>query len=239
MTSCPLTVVMPAYNEERSVGEAVADVQRFVLDGVAGSKCIVVDDGSTDGTGPVIDALSKQDGRITVIHQANAGHGPAVMRGVEAAGGDYVLLVDSDQQIPLCAFSALWNAAQGCDGAFGKRKKRHDPLSRKILTTCVRFALLVLFGQWIYDANIPFKIFKKTIWDAYRRLIPENTLTPSLFFALYVRAHGCAIGTVIVPHNERQFGISTLRAWKLFRFSLRSLVQLFAFRKALGHEEAT
>src|SRR5215470_9236386 len=104
----PLSVVMPAYNEEASIAEAVREVGLEVLDMVPGSELIVVDDGSTDRTGAILDALSELDPRLCVIHQANCGHGSALMTGLERSDAEWVLLIDSDQQIPVGHFSAFW-----------------------------------------------------------------------------------------------------------------------------------
>src|SRR2546426_2192 len=111
----PLTVVMPAYNEEGAIEEAVAEIRQHVLDAVKGSDLVVVNDGSRDKTGDILDRLAKQDDRVRVVHQANGGHGRALRTGLDAARGEYIFLIDSDRQIPLDAFALVWQAAQGKD----------------------------------------------------------------------------------------------------------------------------
>ena len=96
-----LTVAMPVYNEEDVVALAVEDVQRDVLDVIAASELIVVNDGSTDRTGPLLDGMALRDPRIRVIHQENRGHGGALMAALATARGEFVFLVDADRQIML------------------------------------------------------------------------------------------------------------------------------------------
>ena len=75
-----LSVVMPAYNEEAAIADAVRDVQTHVFPVVPDAELIVVDDGSRDRTGALLDDLAAREPRLRVLHQANAGHGPALAR---------------------------------------------------------------------------------------------------------------------------------------------------------------
>jgi glycosyltransferase involved in cell wall biosynthesis len=106
--SLRLSVIMPVYNEEGAIVAAVDEVKQFVLAFVPESELVVVDDGSRDGTGPLLDAAASGDPRIRVIHQPNGGHGAALLAGLKAAQGEYVFLIDSDRQIPLDNFNAAW-----------------------------------------------------------------------------------------------------------------------------------
>src|SRR5262245_28407185 len=66
------------------------------------------------------------------------------------------------------------------------RSKRTDARIRLALTAVIRAALVPLFGVRLRDANVPFKVFRRSAWDEARRLIPADTLAPSLFLAVYV-----------------------------------------------------
>jgi glycosyltransferase involved in cell wall biosynthesis len=81
----PLSVVMPAYNEEDAIEQAVQDVQAHVLAVVPAAEFVVIDDGSRDRTPVLLDRSAARDGRVRVIHQANGGHGRALITGLEAA----------------------------------------------------------------------------------------------------------------------------------------------------------
>src|SRR2546430_12421410 len=142
MVDPSLTVVMPAYNEEDSIEAASNEVRTQVLDRVPRSSLLVVDDGSKDQTGEILDGIAARDSRITVLHQPNGGHGAAVIAGLNHATTDYVFLIDSDRQIPLDHFSDAWGLARdGKDGVFGVRRQRNDPRLRLILTAVVRRSL--------------------------------------------------------------------------------------------------
>jgi glycosyltransferase involved in cell wall biosynthesis len=229
-----LSVIMPAYNEGACIADAVQEVCQCVLDHVGDAELIVVNDGSKDDTGSILDHIAAQDCRVRVIHQANGGHGRALRTGLEAARGEYLFLIDSDRQIPLQAFAGLWEEAQHADGAFGIRVQRDDPRLRLILTRMIRRTVAVMFGAKIYDANIPFKVIRRQTWDEARPFIPKDTLAPSLFLAIFAVYTGCSLVFREVPHRERKTGVVSIRRWKLFKFCARALRQLIGFRWRLA-----
>ena len=110
---------MPVYNERASVHLSAADVQRHVLDRIAGSELVAIDDGSTDGSGRALDEIATADPRVRVVHQANSGHGGALMAGLSSARGDWVLLIDSDRQIALDSFATAWTLKQPSSPCIG------------------------------------------------------------------------------------------------------------------------
>jgi glycosyltransferase involved in cell wall biosynthesis len=229
----PLSVVMPAYNEEAAIDEAVGEVQRQVLDVIPGADLIVVDDGSRDRTGTILDAISAADPRVKVVHQPNGGHGAALRTGMERAVGQFLFLIDSDRQVPIEAFAGLWDAGRGRDGAFGVRVQRHDPALRLALTGLIRRVLRVLFGVSLRDPNVPFKVIRRSGWLDARGMIPEGTLAPSLFLAVFARSRGLDIVELEVPHRARATGVVSIRRWKLLKFCSRAFRQLLAFQKEL------
>lgn len=230
----PLSVVMPAYNEEGAIEAATSEVREFVLDRIPGSELVVVNDGSRDSTGAILDRISAADPRIRVVHQVNGGHGPALRTAIEAAHGDLLLFLDSDRQIPLTEVEPLRaQIEQGYDAAFGVRIQREDPTFRLWLTKVIRGALPLMFGVRITDANVPFKLIKRRLWEEARPLIPADTLAPSLFLAVFAAKRGFKIAYVPVSHRERQTGVVSIRRFKLIKFCARAFMQLLTFRGKL------
>jgi dolichol-phosphate mannosyltransferase len=230
-----LSVVMPVYNEQAAVHLSAADVQRHILDVVAGSELLAVDDGSTDASGRVLDEIAAADPRVRVIHQANRGHGGALMAGLALAQGE-VLLIDSDRQIALDSFATAWRYIQhGREGVFGVRRIRHDPQLRLYVMRLVRFAIRVLFSVRIFDANVPYKLLRRAIWTEASACIPPDTLAPSLFLAIFVRLKRYDIVEMDIEHRSRAGGVVSIRRLKLLKFLLRAFAQLMAFRRCVAH----
>ena len=225
-----LSVVMPAYNEEDGIRAAVDEVRRSVFACVPEAELIVVNDGSLDATGQVLDQLKSLEPRLRVVHQTNAGHGPAVYRGMNAARGDYVLLIDSDRQIPLADFERHWNEAQRHDALIGVRYPRSDRAVRRLISRAVPVAVFVLFGIWIRDANIPYRIVRRQAWLDARRVIPANAVTPVLLFTVFLRWGNYDVCERIVPHLPRATGQESVHHGRLARFCWRAFSELVAFR---------
>ena len=98
-----VSVVIPCYNAENTLPRAVESV----LDGAPdGLEVILVDDGSTDGTAALCDALAAKDRRIKALHRPNGGVSAARNAGIDAAGGEWLMFVDADDAL----LPGLWDA---------------------------------------------------------------------------------------------------------------------------------
>jgi len=86
------SIIIPVYNVEKYLRECVESAQKLRSQ----IQIILVDDGSTDGSGALCDALAAEDQRIKVIHQANGGLSAARNTGIRGSTGDYVMFLDSD-----------------------------------------------------------------------------------------------------------------------------------------------
>lgn len=91
-----IDAIVPAYNEEICITKTIEDL----LWNAYINRVIAVNDGSTDGTAAVLDALAKKHKYLTVVHQANTGKGGALMNGLNYVEAPYVLLTDADTEIP-------------------------------------------------------------------------------------------------------------------------------------------
>ena len=159
------------------------------------------------------------------------------MTGLSGASGEFVLLLDSDRQIPLDEFYRFWNAVQddGYECVFGVRRSRNDPLLRLWLTKLVRLSLKIIFGVNIFDANIPYKLLRRSVWGEAQELIPSGTLAPSLFLAVFAKKRGFMILEIDVPHKERETGEVSIRRLKLLKFCVTAFSQMWQFRQRLGN----
>lgn len=109
-TALPLiSVVVPVYNVKPYVAKCLDSILRQTYTNI---EIIVVDDGSTDGSELICDDYSNKDPRITVIHQRNTGLAAARNTGIDAAHGEYLGFVDSDDFIEPFMYEKLLNAAQ-------------------------------------------------------------------------------------------------------------------------------
>jgi glycosyltransferase involved in cell wall biosynthesis len=129
-----ISVVFPVYNESENLNALVARVHPVLDNATNGSfEVVFADDGSRDGSGKVLDALSDRDGRYKVIHfSRNFGHQAALQAGLDAASGSAVVLMDSDLQDPpelISRFIEKWR--EGYEVVYAIRKKRKESIWKR------------------------------------------------------------------------------------------------------------
>lgn len=230
-----LAVVMPTYNEEGCI-EKVCQSWLEILAPLKEVTLIVVNDGSRDKTGEILDNLSKKNDQLIVLHQPNQGHGASVLNGyreVVRRKATYVFQVDSDDQFEPLDFFSLWKRRKESSFILGFRKKRHDPLHRLIITQIVRFCILLFMGVWIKDANIPFRLIEGQYLEKILSLLPEKVFAPNLFLSVIAKRGGQPLLEIPVTHKIRKTGKISIVKWGLIKVCIRSARELFAFRKRI------
>ena len=112
MTNPSLSIVVPVYNTEKYLRRCMDSIMNQTLKEI---EIIIVDDGSKEECAAFCDELSKTDTRIKVVHKENGGLGFARNSGIEAATGEYIGFVDSDDYIEREMYEELYRAAKKND----------------------------------------------------------------------------------------------------------------------------
>ena len=143
-----LTIVVPALNEE----EKIADTIRGILPATR----VLVDDGSTDATGSIMDSFATEDSRIIVIHHPQRqGVGAAFETALKRAKFDFITLIPGDHAFQNEGIARMFKAAGAADVVVTYRDNQSDrSLNRSIQSHSLRFALNCLFGFWLSDYQI-------------------------------------------------------------------------------------
>ncbi len=108
MAAPKVSVIVPVYNTEKYLQQCIGSITSQTIREI---EIIIVDDGSREECAVLCDSLAKTDDRIRVIHKENAGPGFARNTGIEAANGEYIGFVDSDDYIKPDMYDVLYNAA--------------------------------------------------------------------------------------------------------------------------------
>lgn len=231
-----LSVIIPAYNEEENIVAALDDVLRDVAPTVPDLEIIVIDDGSKDRTPELAKQAAASDPRISVISQVNQGHGPALVSGLRAAKGEWILLIDSDRQIVFSHFPRHWAMRQSYDAVLGLRRPRHDPWHRLVISAAMRLLLRAKLGIRLGDAGAPYKLIRATLWQEASGLMRDPCWIPSILLAAYACQRGDTRMTeVAVEHRARTHGPSTLNLRKLARFCQEGVTDIDYFRDRSRH----
>jgi glycosyltransferase involved in cell wall biosynthesis len=224
---------MPVYNEEECI-QSVIESWLDVLQKIEPARLLIIDDGSKDKTGAVLDKLAQKHKRLTVIHQVNGGHGSAVYNGYMRALTDraeWIFQVDSDDQIPAKDFTLLWNRRDESPFILGRRFDRHDPIYRIILSRINRALIFLVFGVYLRDPNIPFRLMRGDFLSGlFKKFNLEGIFAPNVFLSILARKNGAPTLDIPIEHKIRESGTPSLKPLKLIKVCLRCIKELFLLR---------
>jgi glycosyltransferase involved in cell wall biosynthesis len=229
-----LVVVIPVYNEQDCIEEVLSSWGNF-LNGYlkdVSFKIVVVNDGSKDNTPKILDQISPRYSYLHILHQKNGGHGEAVLNGYTEAlkfEPDYVFQVDSDNQFLPQDFPLLWEKRSQSDFILGYRKKRYDEFNRLVITRIVRVVIFSLYGVWITDSNIPYRLIKGSYLKLLINSLPFRPFAPNIFLSVQARKDGNDLMFIPVTHKERETGQVSIIKWKLLKVCFRSASELLSF----------
>jgi glycosyltransferase involved in cell wall biosynthesis len=222
---------MPAYNEAAAI-ESVCS-EWLALAAARGFLLMVIDDGSRDATGVLLDELARGHGALRVTHQPNQGHGAAVLRGYRQAieaGASWVFQVDSDGQFTPADFDALWAERVHGPCVLGYRRDRDDPWLRKALSGVNRALTGLLFGVRLRDPNAPYRLIGARLLATLLAHLPPRVFAPNVFLAAMAAGAGVAIREVPVTHMARRAGAGSIGARRAMALSLRCFAEMVEFR---------
>lgn len=235
-----LSIVMPAYNEEDCIEQVVGSWTGFLKNKFPNEKTtlIVINDGSKDKTGEILDKLKAENSHLTVVHQKNGGHGNAVVNGYKTAlklGSEYVFQTDSDDQFVTGDFDKLWQKRNQSEFILGYREIRHDAKVRLFITRFLRSTISLVYGTFILDSNIPFRLIKGTFLKKLMDQLPEPPpFAPNIFLAVMAKKSGQELFDIPITHRERVSGTVSIVKWNLWKVCIRSFRELLNFRLQLN-----
>ena len=240
-----ISVVIPLYNEEESLPELFAWIQRVMTQNGFSYEVIFVNDGSTDRSWQVIEELAAQNDTVKGIKiRRNHGKSPDLYCGFDRAQGEVVItmyadLKDSPDEIP-----ELYRmiTEDGYDLVSGYKKKRYDPLSKTLPTKLFNATARKVSGiKNLHDFNCGLKAYRKEViknievYGEMHRYIPY----------LAKNAGFSKIGEKVVQHQARKYGVTKfglhrfvngyldlISLWFLSKFGVQPM-HIFGFLGAL------
>ena len=203
-----ISVVMPLYNEDESLGELYSWIDKVMKANSFSYEVIFVNDGSTDRSWQVIDDLSKQSNNVKGISfRRNYGKSPALYCGFKEAQGDVVVTMDADLQDSPDEIPELYRMIieDGYDLVSGYKQKRYDPLSKTLPTKLFNATARKVSGiKNLHDFNCGLKAYRRDVvknievYGEMHRYIPY----------LAKNAGFDKIGEKVVHHQARKYGSS-------------------------------
>jgi dolichol-phosphate mannosyltransferase len=200
-----ISVVIPVYNERESLALLHAEIAEAARAGALDLEVVFVDDGSTDGSWPVIAELARSHTGVRGIRfRRNFGKAAALSAGFRAARGAVILTLDADlqddpQEIP----RFLKALDSGLDVVSGWKHIRHDPWHKVWPSRVFNFLVSWLTGVRLHDHNCGMKCYRAGVFREVRLYGELHRFIPVL-----AAARGYRVGEVEIHHRPRRFGRS-------------------------------
>jgi glycosyltransferase involved in cell wall biosynthesis len=209
-----ISVVIPVYNEAQAIGETVRSIRNYLPD----AEILVVDDGSTDGSG----AVAREAGAYVWSHPYNIGNGAAVKTGLRLASGNKIVLMDGDGQHDPQDIPRLLELAETYDMVVGAR----DPgghANRFRFTANQVYNLIARYATQfpVKDLTSGFRVVNRETVIPYLYLLPNSFSYPTTLTLAYLRS-GRTVYYAPIEAKKRR-GKSKI---KLFRDGTRFLLIL-------------
>lgn len=230
-----LSVVFPAYNEERNVERAVQAASDAMRAHAQAVQIIVVNDGSRDATGEIIDRLVREVPRFVAVHHpVNLGYGAALRSGFAKATGDYVFFTDSDLQFDLDEIRLLTSHISDYDMVVGYRVDRADPWHRRLNAFAWNRLVRLVLGVKVRDIDCAFKLFRRHVLD--RMELRSNGAMISTEFLALAKRLGFTLYEVPVSHYPRFHGVQSGANLRVIVKAFRELFRMHVRLRRIDRE---
>ena len=203
-----ISVVVPLYNEQESLPELMAWIDRVCTAEKLSYEVIMVDDGSNDGSWEVVESLKGEyENHLKAIRfMRNYGKSAALYCGFEAAEGEVVFTVDADLQDSPDEIPAMRRMIleEGYDLVSGWKRKRYDPIGKRLPSKFFNWTARTVSGIKLHDFNCGLKCYRKSVIKSIEVYGEMHRYIPILAkYAGFKR-----IGEKEVHHQARKYGVS-------------------------------
>lgn len=216
------SIVVPIYNECDNIVPLAAEIEA-VMNTLEGTwELIFVDDGSTDGSTQILQALHAQKPILRYLRlKTNAGQTAALSAGFKACTGSIVITLDGDgQNNPSDIPKLLKELDKGYDLVSGKRVKRHDSIQKRIISKIANSIRQRALRDGSSDTGCSLKVYRKSALDQIRLYKGMHRFLPALF-----HIEGFRVQEVDVDHRPRAKGTSK---YSLFNRGISLIYDLLA-----------
>ncbi len=200
-----ISVVIPLYNEAKSLPELTAHIIRVVEQEELTCEILLIDDGSNDDSWQVIELLANSNHNIKGLRfRRNYGKSAALNEGFRQTSGKVVVTMDGDLQDNPDEIPELYRmiTKEGYDMVSGWKKKRYDPLTKRIPTKLFNFATRMVSGIKLNDFNCGLKAYNHNVVKSIEIYGEMHRYIPIL--AKWAGFNN--IGEKVVQHRPRKYG---------------------------------
>ena len=208
-----LSVIMPVYNERKTLEEIVRRVQAVSIE----KEIIMVDDGSTDGTREILKKLAQQDNIKVYLHKKNKGKGAALSTGLKHISGDLVIFQDADLEYHPEEYPALVSPIERgeADVVYGSRFKgsgRAFLFWHKVGNVFLNLITNLLYNSTLTDMETCYKMFRRDVIEGLE--IRSNRFNVEPEITAKILKHGYKVFEVPITYSGRDFSEGKKITWR-------------------------
>src|SRR5205085_2925399 len=196
-----ISITVPVYNEADSIMPLHGQIAAVLAEIGRRWEIIFVNDGSTDGSAPILDKLSEDDPCVKVVHlRRNYGQTAAMMAGIDFASGDIIIPMDGDlQNDPADIARLLAKLDEGYDVVSGWRRDRKDnALSRNLPSRVANSLISTISGVRLHDYGCSLKAYRRDVLKGVKLYGEMHRFIP-----IYASWEGGRVTEVPVAHHPR------------------------------------
>lgn len=213
-----ISAFFPCYNDSATIGEVVEKALRVLRELTDDYEVIIVDDGSSDASGAVIDSIAAAHPEVRVVrHDRNRGYGAALRSGIKTSTKKWIFYTDSDGQYDVEELKKLHALSGAADVVNGYKESRSDPWYRVVLGSVYNRVVHTLFRVPIRDVDCDFRLMRGDLARGLDLRSEGGSICVELVKAL--QAAGAVFAEVPVHHLPRREGKSQF-------FRLRNLLAM-------------
>ena len=232
-----ISAFFPAYNDVGSIGKIVHTMAWMLPKLTDDYEVIIVNDGSTDGTGGLLDLLAQEYAFLKIIHHGvNRGYGAALITGFANCSKELIFYTDGDGQYDVEELPRLLDAFNDeVDIVNGFKISRSDPRHRVIIGRIYQHLMRATFQLNVRDVDCDFRLFRRRVFERVELTCDSGVICVEMMKKF--QANGCRMAEVPVHHYHRSSGRSQFFSFKHLR---RVFIQLFsAWWKLVVRRELT
>lgn len=228
-----ISAVIPVYNEENNVENAIAALQTVLKTGFSDYEILVIESGSTDRTAEIADRIAGNDPHIRVIHQiSREGLGSAIRLGFANSLMDYILYIDGDEPFEVARIEEIIPLIQKYDAVIGYRAGRRESFRRRLLSGVYNGLVQFFFRLDVRDVNFSMKVVSRSL--VKRIKLRANGCFYDAELIAEIRRTGTEICEVGFEYTPRTSGQSSLDKPSIIINMLWEMGVYFFRRKLLG-----
>lgn len=218
-----LSVVLPAHNEATIISDVVKSYYKEICSKMP-SRLFVAEDGSTNGTREILNALKDEIPMVLLSNHKRKGYAKAVADALKVCNTDWIFFSDSDCQYFPSDFWRFWKRRYGYDMIIGCKVKRHEGFHRFVLAKGFHLLVNSLFNLNLHDMDCGYRLIRREVID---EVLNEVRFLKYSFWAEFtIRAYlkGFKILEVPIRHGRRMHGDT--RIYKISKIPMIVLKQL-------------